>query len=107
MHVVPEQTWGRLMAYIVGAAQRIRGVDYAKGDSVPLEVINSMKIGVVNNLVSRGRLRFVDELETPSVPAEPPIKPVEWTYKGSGWWEAPNGIKTRGPADRPPVLTGA
>lgn len=95
------------MAYLSGKAQRIRGVDYAKGEPVPLEVINSMKIGVVNNLVSRGRLRFVEELEVPSVPAEQPVEPVQWTYKGSGWWEAPNGIKTRGPADRPPVLTGA
>ena len=94
------------MPYTSGRPQRIAGVDYAAGDRVPPDVINNLKTGVVNNMISRGLLQFIDE-QVPAPP--PPEKEPEqvWTYKGSGWWVHKNGMKTRGPADRPPALTGA
>jgi hypothetical protein len=93
------------MTYIAGSPQRICGVDYKPGDAVPQGVIGKLKTNVVSNMLTRGRLKFIDE----SAPVPPPEQEPkeEWTYKGGGWWVASNGMKTRGPADRPPALTGA
>jgi hypothetical protein len=93
------------VTYLSGTPQRIAGVDYGAGERVPPETIGKLKTNVVNNMLTRGRLKFIDE----SAPVPPPEQEPkeEWTYKGGGWWVASNGIKTRGPADKPPALTGA
>lgn len=84
------------MPYICERPQRIMATDYAIGDMVPADVVNGLKQGVVNNMLTRGVIRYVED-----------VGPQEPTYKGGGWWVWPNGLKARGPADAPPVLTGA
>jgi hypothetical protein len=94
------------MPYISGRRQLIASVSYGDGEEVPADVVASLKAGVVNNMLTRGLLEFVQEQAPPPPPPEQEPQP-EWIYRGSGWWVHKNGIKTRGPADRPPALTGA
>jgi len=87
------------MPYYAVSYRTIFGHKYEPGDEIPPSVTNRLKSRVLTRLLSGGRIRFEDEYVHPT-------KQVPFTYKGAGWWEAPNGMKIRGKKDKPPVMAG-